>query len=156
MLSATQLDVFLRDETEYAQRYIVRVREGAQAHGDPGRLVHPRDMEQLFVWIKGGREVADIDLNGLLKYFDESGANKADGEYVRTRASPGGLHQGLQEYIKAKWDKLYPSTWAGPCFERGCSSPTDPKTNRTYSSRASGPRHDRGEHRGHPRLEVPL
>ncbi|MFA6318688.1 MAG: PD-(D/E)XK nuclease family protein [Elusimicrobiota bacterium] len=138
VLSATQLDVFLRDETEYAQRYIVRVRDegGPKPMGTlAGSAIH-ETMEQLYVWIKGGREVADIDLNDLMKHFDARWeAGKTEGEYVPDKGvTEADYIKGSKEYIKAKWDKLYPFDLGRPAFleKRMFFTLTDPKTNRTY------------------------
>ncbi|MBI4676505.1 MAG: PD-(D/E)XK nuclease family protein [Elusimicrobia bacterium] len=137
VLSATQLDVFLRDQTEYAKRYIVRVRdEGPKPMGTlAGSVIH-ETMEQLFVWMKGGREVADIHLNDLMKFFD------ARWEVLRTEAdykpdkglTEADYKRGSKEYVKAKWDKLYPFDQGRPVFleKRMFFALTDPKTGRSY------------------------
>ncbi|MBI5624664.1 MAG: PD-(D/E)XK nuclease family protein [Elusimicrobia bacterium] len=137
VLSPTQLDVFLRDETEYAERYIVRMREeGPKAMGTlAGSVIHGT-MEQLYVWIKGGREVADIHYNDLMKFFDARWEEeKAQGAYVPDKGvSEADYIKGSKEYVKAKWDKLYPFDLGRPVFleKRMFFTLTDPKTGRTY------------------------
>jgi RecB family exonuclease len=137
LLSATQIAVFLDDKDEFVRRYLLRERSlGPKPMGFlAGSAIH-KALEQLFKWVKGGREGKGILLKDLMGAFDQAWAESrserpfepdpglTEADYIR----------GSKAYLKAMFQKAYPFDQGRPVYleRRMHFTLTDPRTGKIY------------------------
>jgi RecB family exonuclease len=139
LLSPTQLATFLKDREDYVKRYLLRA--GREYGPKPmgmlaGSSIH-ETMEQLFVWLKGGRLIKDVTLADILKVFDERWKELRDSADYRPDKglSAADYKRGAKTYLRSIWKRMFPFSEQGQTLyleKRMQFTLTDPETGRSY------------------------
>jgi RecB family exonuclease len=138
LLSPTQLAVFSTDKGQFVKQYLLRARTPGSKPMNflAGSVVH-ETMEQVFVWLKGGRLIKDITFQDVEKLFEERWkALREEADYTpQDGLTEEDYKRGSMEYVKAKWDQMYPFQDQGEIVfleKRTHFTMTDPETGKVY------------------------
>ncbi|MFA5137920.1 MAG: PD-(D/E)XK nuclease family protein [Elusimicrobiota bacterium] len=138
LLSPTQVASFMSDKDAYAKYYLLRSRTPGPKIMNflAGSVVH-ETMEQVFIWMKGGRLIENITFKDVEKLFEERWkALSAEDDFVpQDGLTEADYKRGAMEYVKAKWEQMYPFKDQGEIVfleKRTHFTLTDPETGKTY------------------------
>ncbi|MFA6092225.1 MAG: PD-(D/E)XK nuclease family protein [Elusimicrobiota bacterium] len=137
MLSPTQLSIFMESPDAWVKQYLLHMKSKSPMTLDvyAGSAIH-ETLEQLFIWIKGGRLVSNIKVEDLVQFFEERWQDtlKNTPYTLEKGVSVEDYHQRAVDYLHSMWKRYNPFDQGRVIYleRRMHYDLTDPETKRVY------------------------